>query len=96
MDKNIKHLEANMTNRLLQLYAEEKNTVKCFSEFIRKYSHFFYTSNILKEVYKRANLKQNYSNWIKDFRNRNTIKFYNATYVKQAQRAMLKSIRDYN
>ena len=96
MDKNIKHLEANMTNRLLKLYDEEKNTVKSFSEFVRKYNHFFYTSNILKEVYKQANLKGNYSNWIKDFRKRNTIEFYTTTDVKQAQKAMLKSIRDYN
>lgn len=96
MDKNIKHLEANMANRLLILYFNEKDAVKSFSEFVRKYSHFFYTSNILKEVYKQANLKGNYSNWLKSFRKRNTIEFYTTTDVKHAQRAMLKSIKDYN
>lgn len=95
MDMNIKHLEANMTTRLLELYTSEKDTVKSFSEFVRKYSHFFYTSNILKNVYNQANLKGNYSNWIKDFRKRNAIEFYTATDVKLAQRAMIKSIKNY-
>lgn len=95
MDKNIKHLEFNMTNRLMELYNNEKSTVKSFSEFVRKYSHFFYTSNILKELYNKAKLKGNYCNWLKDFRKRNSIEFYTATDVKQAQKAMLKSIKSY-
>ena len=95
MDKHLETLEINMSNRLIMLYESEKDNVKSFSEFVRKYSHYFYTVNILKKVYKSVGLKGNCKGWIDDFRKRNTLEFYTTKDIKKIQKAMLRSIKTY-
>lgn len=95
MDGKLLQLEDNMSKRLIKLYQVEKDNVKSFSEFVRKYNDYFYTINILKEVYKSAKLKGGYSNWLRDFRRSNQLEFYTAKDIKELQKAMLKSVKSY-
>lgn len=95
MDGKLLQLEENMSKRLIKLYQADKDNVKSFSEFVRKYSDYFYTINILKEVYKSAKLKGGYSNWLRDFRRSNQLEFYTSKDIKELQKAMLKSVKTY-
>lgn len=95
MDGKLLQLEDNMAKRLIKLYELEKGSVKSFSEFVRKYNDYFYTLNILKEVYKSVGMKGSYSNWLKEFRRVNTLEFYTAKDIKELQKAMLKSVKSY-
>lgn len=95
MDGKLLQLEENMSKRLIKLYQADKDNVKSFSEFVRKYSDYFYTLNILKEVYKSVGLKGGYSNWLRDFRRSNQLEFYTAKDIKELQKAMLKSVKTY-
>lgn len=95
MDGKLLQLEENMSKRLIKLYQADKDNVKSFSEFVRKYNDYFYTLNILKEVYKSAKLKGSYSNWLRDFRRSNQLEFYTAKDIKELQKAMLKSVKTY-
>lgn len=95
MDGKLLQLEENMSKRLIKLYQADKDNVKSFSEFVRKYNDYFYTINILKEVYKSAKLKGSYSNWLRDFRRSNQLEFYTSKDVKELQKAMLKSVKTY-
>lgn len=95
MEGHLEMLEANMSDRLIKLWEVDKENVKSFSEFVRKYNDYFYTLNVLKEVYKGVGLKGSYSNWIKDFRKTNNIEFYSKSDIKEIQKAMLKSAKEY-
>ena len=95
MGGKLLQLEENMSKRLIKLYQADKDNVKSFSEFVRKYNDYFYTINILKEVYKSAKLKGGYSNWLRDFRRSNQLEFYTSKDIKELQKAMLKSVKSY-
>ena len=69
--------------------------MKSFSEFVRKYNDYFYTINILKEVYKSANMKGSYKGWLDNFRLKNNLEFYTAKDIKELQKAMIKSVKSY-
>lgn len=95
MDGKLLQLEDNMSKRLIKLYEVEKDNVKSFSEFVRKYNDYFYTINILKEVYKSANMKGSYKGWLDNFRLKNNLEFYTAKDIKELQKAMIKSVKSY-
>jgi len=95
MDKHLPMLEENMAKRLIKLYEMDKENVRSFSEFVRKYNDYFYTINILKEVYKSANMKGTCTNWIREFRRVNNLEFYTIKDIKELQKAMLKSLKTY-
>lgn len=95
MDGKLLQLEDNMSKRLIKLYEVEKDNVKSFSEFVRKYSDYFYTINILKEVYKSANMKGSCKGWLDNFRLKNNLEFYTAKDIKELQKAMIKSVKTY-
>ena len=95
MDGKLLQLEENMSKRLIKLYQADKDNVKSFSEFVRKYSDYFYTLNILKEVYKSTGMKGGYKNWVDKFRKTNQLEFYTTKDIKELQKAMLKSVKSY-
>lgn len=95
MDGKLLQLEENMSKRLIKLYQADKDNVKSFSEFVRKYSDYFYTLNILKEVYKSSGLKGSYSKWLEKFRTTSKLEFYTAKDIKELQKAMKKSVKSY-
>lgn len=95
MDGKLLQLEDNMSKRLIKLYQADKDNVKSFSEFVRKYNDYFYTLNILKEVYKSTGMKGGYKNWVDKFRKTNQLEFYTAKDIKELQKAMLKSVKTY-
>lgn len=95
MDGKMLQLEENMSKRLIKLYQADKDNVKSFSEFVRKYNDYFYTLNILKEVYKATGLKGSYSKWLEKFRTTSKLEFYTAKDIKELQKAMKKSVKSY-
>ena len=95
MNGHLEMLEANMSDRLIKLWEVDKENVRSFSEFVRKYNDYFYTLNILKMVYEGVDLKGGYSNWLRKFRKTNNIEFYTKTDIKEIQKAMLKSAKEY-
>lgn len=95
MDGKLLQLEENMSKRLIKLYQADKDNVKSFSEFVRKYNDYFYTLNILKEVYKNSGMRGSYKNWLDTFRKTNTLEFYTAKDIKELQKAMIKSVKTY-
>ena len=95
MDGKLLQLENNMSKRLIKLYQADKDKVLSFSEFVRKYNDYFYTLNILKEVYKETGLKGNYKGWLDNFRKTNTLKFYTKKDVKELQKEMKNSLKMY-
>lgn len=95
MDGKLLQLEDNMSKRLIKLYQADKDNVKSFSEFVRKYNDYFYTLNILKNVYKESGMRGSYKNWLDTFRKTNTLEFYTAKDIKELQKAMIKSVKSY-
>ena len=95
MGGKLLQLEENMSKRLIKLYQADKDNVKSFSEFVRKYNDYFYTLNILKEVYKATGLKGSYSKWLEKFRTTSKLEFYTAKDIKELQKAMKKSVKTY-
>lgn len=95
MDGKLLQLEENMSKRLIKLYQADKDNVKSFSEFVRKYNDYFYTLNILKEVYKASGMRGSYKNWLDTFRKTNTLEFYTVKDIKELQKAMIKSVKSY-
>lgn len=95
MDGKLLQLEDNMSKRLIKLYQADKDNVKSFAEFVRKYNDYFYTLNILKNVYKETGLKGSYKGWLDNFRLKNKLEFYTVKDIKELQKVMLKSIKTY-
>ena len=95
MDGKLLQLEENMSKRLIKLYQADKDNVKSFSEFVRKYNDYFYTLNILKEVYKNSGMKGSYKGWLDNFRLKNKLEFYTSKDIKELQKAMIKSVKSY-
>ena len=88
LENNIEPLERNMANRLIRLWNKEYNEgqIRNFSEFVRKYSNYFYTVGVLKMVYAATGLKGSYKNWLIKFRQSNPLKFYNKSNVNNIKR----------
>lgn len=95
MNGKLLQLEENMSKRLIKLYQADKDNVKSFSEFVRKYNDYFYTLNILKEVYKSVGMKGSYKGWLDNFRLKNKLEFYTSKDIKELQKAMKKSVKTY-
>lgn len=95
MDGKLAQLEENMSKRLIKLYQADKDNVKSFSEFVRKYNDYFYTLNILKAVYKATGMKGGYKNWLDKFRKTNQLEFYTSKDIKELQKVMTRSIKKY-
>ena len=95
MDAHLEHLEDNMTERLLKLYEAKKEELMSFSEFVRRYNEYFYTLNILKNVYMKVGLKGSYSKWLEKFRKSNKLTFYTKSDIRTIQKAMIKSAKEY-
>ena len=95
MDGKLAQLEENMSKRLIKLYQADKDNVRSFSEFVRKYNDYFYTLNILKAVYKATGMKGGYKNWLDKFRKTNQLEFYTSKDIKELQKVMTRSIKKY-
>ena len=68
-------LKENMISRLTNLFEIElKNgSVTDFTDFVRKYDKYFYTSGIVKGVYSAVGHEGNFTNWFKYFKKTNTL-----------------------
>jgi len=97
IEEHIPALEADMASRLTKIWLDEskKGKIKTFSEFVRKYDDYFYTTNVMKLVYKESGLKAACSSWIKDFRKGNTLEFYSKSNITKTKKQMIKSIKTY-
>lgn len=97
LENNIEHLEISMANRLIRLWNKEcmGGQIKNFSEFVRKYSNYFYTVGVLKMVYAATGLTGSYKNWLTKFRQRNPLIFFSKSNVISYKKEMIRSIKKY-
>jgi hypothetical protein len=99
IDQNVELLDKNMGERIISLYndAIKKHEVKTFSEFVRRYNKYIYTSNILKTLYEYVGLNGSYNNWVREFRRSNKceLKFFTANDVKKYKADCIRSIKSY-
>lgn len=97
LENAIDSLERNMANRLIRLWNKEcsEGQIRNFSEFVRKYSNYFYTVGVLKMVYAATGLKGNYKNWLIKFRQSNQLIFFSKSNVINYKKEMIRSIKKY-
>ncbi len=97
MSQNIELLDKNMSRRLTRLYRNEIKcgNVKSLSEFVRKFNHYIYTDEIMKNLYAESGLKGNYKMWLKDFRKINTLEFYSKSSVNEYKANCIRSLKTY-
>lgn len=95
LEGRIEYVEQYMVARLTDLWELERNNVKSFSEFVRKYNNYFYTLNILKGVYSNAGLKGSYSRWLEKFRLTNELEFVSKSHIKKFVASSKKSVKAY-
>ena len=91
-------LKENMILRLTNLFEIElKNgSVTDFTDFVRKYDKYFYTSGIVKGVYLAAGHEGNFNNWFKYFKKTNpNFNYYSLRDIKKYKAAIVKSIKNY-
>lgn len=97
LEEKIPLLEEDMSKRLIKLWEKEskKGITKTFSEFVRKYNEYFYTIEIIRQVYKATALKGNCTKWISKFREKNSLEFYKKSNITSLKKQMIKSIKTY-
>lgn len=98
IEKSVTNLELLMSQRLIYLWQDEfiKGHIKSFSEFVRKYNVYFYTTNIVMAVYNATELKGSYKKWIDRFRETNNIlELFTVSDVIYFRKAVNKSITNY-
>lgn len=95
--ENIVKVEKIMSERLIKIWEEEisEQPKLKFTTFVFKYSHYFYTMNILKEVYKTVGLKGTINGWLRDFRKTYTLDLYTKTDVEKMCKKIVKSLKEY-
>lgn len=98
MESLIPQLELLMSQRLISLWKNEVTTgeIKSFSEFVRKYTVYFYTNNIIKTVYSATGLKGNYKKWLDRFRETNNhLELFTTSDVIYFRKQVKKSLINY-
>ena len=82
---------------LIKTWEEEKRRQPKlrFTTFVYKYSHYFYTMDILKIVYSNAGLKGSLNGWLRDFRKTYNIDLYTKKDIEKLVKQVVKSLKEY-
>lgn len=95
---NNESLTQRRVNQLYEQYQNElsEGTVKSFSAFVKKMDMFFYSRDILEQVYNKTGLKASFVHWLKDHKARNkNFKIYTLPQVKRFIADLEKSAKKY-
>ena len=94
---NIAKVNKIVAEMLIKTWEEEKGEQPKlrFTTFVYKYSHYFYTMDILKTVYNHVGLKQGVRSWLNKFRNTYNIELYSKTDVEKLVKLIVKSLKEY-
>lgn len=98
IEENDNDLKENMIERLANLYKIEiKNgSITDFTDFVRKYDKYFYTSGIVKGVYTAIGFAGDFNNWFKYFKkNNHSCNYYSLKDIKKYKAAIIKSLKNY-
>lgn len=98
IEENDNDLKENMIERLANLYKIEiKNgSITDFTDFVRKYDKYFYTSGIVKGVYTAIDFVGDFNNWFKYFKkNNHSCNYYSLKDIKKYKAAIIKSLKNY-
>ena len=98
IESNDNDLKENMIERLANLYEIEiKNgSITDFTDFVRKYDKYFYTSGIVKGVYTAIGFTGYFNNWFKYFKKNNpACDYYSLKDIKKYKAAIIKSLKNY-
>lgn len=94
---NLKKVEKMVVEILIKKWEKEKiiqPNLK-FTTFVYKYSHYFYTMNILKEVYRATELRGAINGWLRDFRKTYTLELYTKKEIEDISKKIIKSLKEY-
>ena len=94
---NVTKVNKMMGEMLINAWEEEKRKqpkLRC-TTFVYKYSHYFYTNDILKIVYSNAGLKGSLNGWLRDFRTTYNIDLYTKIDIEKLVKQVVKSLKKY-
>lgn len=94
---NVTKVNKIMGEMLINAWEEEKRKQPKlrFTTFVYKYSHYFYTNDILKIVYSNAGLKGSLNGWLRDFRKTYNIDLYTKKDIEKLVKQVVKSLKKY-
>lgn len=94
---NITKVNKIMSEMLIKSWEEEKREQPKlrFTTFVYKYSHYFYTNDILKIVYSHVGLKGSLRSWLNKFRNTYNIELYTKNDIEKLVKPIVKSLKEY-
>lgn len=77
LPSNLDNYEAKRAEFLVDMYKElmQDEKIKSFSQFVSQYNEYFCTRNIAYLVYQGAGMKGKFSNWLNNYKKRNTLNF---------------------
>ena len=95
--ENITKVNKIVGEMLIKTWEEEKRRQPKlrFTTFVYKYSHYFYTMDILKVVYNHVGLKQGVRSWLNKFRNTYNIELYTKNDIDKMVKLIVKSLKEY-
>ena len=95
--ENITKVNKIVAEMLIKTWEEEKREQPKlrFTTFVYKYSHYFYTMDILKTVYNHVGLKQGIRSWLNKFRNTYNIELYTKNDIDKMVKLIVKSLKEY-
>ena len=95
--ENITKVNKIVGEMLIKTWEEEKGRQPKlrFTTFVYKYSHYFYTMDILKVVYNHVGLKQGVRSWLNKFRNTYNIELYTKNDIDKIVKLIVKSLKEY-
>lgn len=79
--KRVSEVNASVVKDLIDVYKSPKNYTVNFSQFVRGFSEYIFTKEILKELYVESGNKSDFSKWLSTFRKSNDIDLYTISDV---------------
>ena len=95
--ENITKVNKIVGEMLIKTWEEEKRRQPKlrFTTFVYKYSHYFYTMDILKVVYNHVGLKQGVRSWLNKLRKTYNIELYTKNDIDKMVKLIVKSLKEY-
>lgn len=94
--EKINIVEKTISERLLRIWNKNKDKKGMnFSKFVSEYDKYFFTRNVLKQVYELSGMTGDFDNWLKAFKKHNNIEFCTKKDVLMVEKYLKKAIRTY-
>ena len=100
LDRMVENFEAFEEQRAEALYRKyqkdlEKGKVKNFTQFVNANKDHVTSTKVCKGLYERTMLKKGYNDWLKKYRQTNSMDFVTKTEMKEMLKEMKKAVKKY-